>query len=40
MTDSPNPTNGWPTLPSGEWIDTIEAVHAHALWRALLQSTG
>lgn len=29
MTDSPNPTNGWPTLPSGEWIDTIEALH---LW--------
>jgi hypothetical protein len=29
MTDSQTPTNGWPTLPSGEWIDTIEALH---LW--------
>jgi hypothetical protein len=29
MTDSPTPTNGWSTLPSDEWIDTIEALH---LW--------
>jgi len=29
MTNSPNQTNGWPTLPTDEWIDTIEALH---LW--------
>ena len=29
MTDEPNTAAGWPTLPTGEWMDTIEAVH---LW--------
>jgi hypothetical protein len=32
MTDS-NPTNGWPALPTDEWIDTIEALH---LWTQIV----
>ena len=29
MTNATNPTNGWPVLPTEDWIDTIEALH---LW--------
>jgi len=33
MTDSPNPTNGWPILPTDDWIDTIETLH---LWTQIV----
>ncbi|MCZ7537122.1 MAG: DUF5996 family protein [Acidimicrobiia bacterium] len=43
MPDTSTPNNAWPVLPTDEWIDTTarrtyEPDHAHALWRALLQT--